>query len=282
LYSLLQRIPKSEPIWLASVNVALSNYFLRQSEWRLALGSMDQLLELIPTACEYEVNTKFRHVPYDRQHVLSVLMSAYRCEVLSRQGRTLMHIGALPEAEERFGTAKMDWIGLNQAGPISPDLEDVPIVQIIPPLLDVNQGLLYFANGTYEQALGCFKRATDLLRTTQGTTTTTLAPKYRMEDWVGPNVAAPEAPHALFTECINNMALSALYTCRMNEAVKLMEGLVREDPTAFLTERLAFNLCTLYELGYDLAASARKKRVLLLIGKRFFLHDVGPESFRVT
>jgi hypothetical protein len=57
---------------------------------------------------------------------------------------------------------------------------------------------------------------------------------------------------------------------------------IQEDPTAFLTERIVFNICTLYELGSDSAASARKKRVLQLIAKRFFLHDVGPESFRVT
>eukprot|EP00541_Cyclophora_tenuis_P018803 CAMPEP_0116576136 /NCGR_PEP_ID=MMETSP0397-20121206/20346_1 /TAXON_ID=216820 /ORGANISM="Cyclophora tenuis, Strain ECT3854" /LENGTH=78 /DNA_ID=CAMNT_0004105107 /DNA_START=244 /DNA_END=480 /DNA_ORIENTATION=- len=77
------------------------------------------------------------------------------------------------------------------------------------------------------------------------------------------------------------MALSALYTCRMREAVRMMESVVREDPTAYLTERLAFNLCTLYELGADTAASARKKRVLQLVAKRFYLHDIGPESFRL-
>jgi hypothetical protein len=61
-----------------------------------------------------------------------------------------------------------------------------------------------------------------------------------------------------------------------------MEGLIREDPTAFLTERVIFNLCTLYELGSDSTVGTRKKRVLQLIAKRFFLHDVGPESFRIN
>jgi hypothetical protein len=68
----------------------------------------------------------------------------------------------------------------------------------------------------------------------------------------------------------------------MKEAVRLMEALVREDPTSYLTERLAFNLCTLYELEADTAASARKKRVLQLVAKRFYLHDIGPEQFRVS
>ena len=68
----------------------------------------------------------------------------------------------------------------------------------------------------------------------------------------------------------------------MADSVMILESLVREDPTAFLTERVAFNLCTLYELGSDSAGSARRKRVLQLIAKRFFLHDIGPESFRLT
>jgi hypothetical protein len=68
----------------------------------------------------------------------------------------------------------------------------------------------------------------------------------------------------------------------MKDAVVSLEGLVRDDPAAFLTERVAFNLCTLYELGSDSAVATRNKRVLQLIAKRFFLHDIGPESFRVT
>ena len=61
-----------------------------------------------------------------------------------------------------------------------------------------------------------------------------------------------------------------------------MESLVRQDPTAFLTERVALNLCTLYELGSDTAVANRKKRTLQLIAKRFYLHDIGPESFRIS
>lgn len=60
-----------------------------------------------------------------------------------------------------------------------------------------------------------------------------------------------------------------------------MEGLIRTDPTCFLTERMALNLCTLYELSADTTVANRKKRALQLIAKRFFLHDVGPESFRI-
>jgi hypothetical protein len=61
-----------------------------------------------------------------------------------------------------------------------------------------------------------------------------------------------------------------------------MEGLVREDPTMYLTEGVAFNLCTLYELGSDGDECTRRKKILQRVAKRFFLHDVGVESFRLT
>jgi hypothetical protein len=38
---------------------------------------------------------------------------------------------------------------------------------------------------------------------------------------------------------------------------------------------------TLYELSSDAATSTRKKRVLQVIAKRFFLHDIGAECFRL-
>ena len=69
--------------------------------------------------------------------------------------------------------------------------------------------------------------------------------------------------------------------CRLHDAIQVLEGLIRTDPTCFLTERMALNLCTLYELSADTTVANRKKRTLQLIAKRFFLHDVGPESFRI-
>ena len=147
LYSLRERIPNEEPVWITSVNNALANSFLRQGEWRLALASLDNILGLIPAASEYEVNTKFNNSP-DKQTILSTLIAAYSCEVLSRQGRALLQIGALPEAEERFGRAKTNWINTAQSSStMNAEVEHMPTVQIIPPLLDVNQGLLYFASG---------------------------------------------------------------------------------------------------------------------------------------
>lgn len=71
------------------------------------------------------------------------------------------------------------------------------------------------------------------------------------------------------------------WQCRLQEAVHVLESIIRQNPSEALTERTALNLCTLYELSGDAASSTRKKKTLQLIAKRFFLHDIGPESFRL-
>ena len=272
LFGLREKIPKDQSIWLISIDNALANLFLRQGEWRLALGSLDRILEGIPAAVECELQQQFPNAS-DR-HILQV---AYRCEILSRQGRALLQVGALPEVQQRFVKARTEWESVIASNHLSDELGSHVMVRTIPCLLETNDGLYYFSKSKFEMASDSFTRATEQFRANG-----TLVPKYRAEDWMGPTVAGSETHHVLYSECINNIALCALYTCRMGDAIQYLEDLVREDPTAFLTERVAFNLATLYELGCDSAASARKKRVLQLVAKRFFLHDIGPESFRVT
>ena len=67
----------------------------------------------------------------------------------------------------------------------------------------------------------------------------------------------------------------------MQSSVQELENLIREDPCLYLTEGVAFNLCTLYELGSEGEECMRKKKVLQRVAKRFYLHDVGVESFRL-
>ena len=67
----------------------------------------------------------------------------------------------------------------------------------------------------------------------------------------------------------------------MRSAVQELEGLIREDPCVYLTEGMAFNLCTLYELGFDGEECSRKKKLLQRVAKRFSLHDISVESFRL-
>jgi hypothetical protein len=91
-----------------------------------------------------------------------------------------------------------------------------------------------------------------------------------------------DADSSLTVESLNNLSLCLLYSGNMRLAVQELEGLVREDPTLYLTEGMAFNMCTLYELGSDGEECTRRKKILQRVAKRFFLHDVGVESFRLN
>ena len=278
LHAIVCRIPESDDVrWKLCAYRALANAFSRKREWRMAMVALERMLPLLGEATKQELTANNATLAISSPSVRNLLEAAYRTEVLSVQGRYLLHAGAVAEASHIFQEAQKQWTqSITETGANSADLEGNVAVQHIPAQLLANEGLVCFAYANYEHAIECFKKATDTLRTFG------LESVYRSVDWVGPATVGV-APHpSLFNECINNMAICALYTCRMPEAVNLMESLVREDPTAFLTERVAFNMCTMYELGCDSTASARKKRVLQLVAKRFFLHDVGPESFRIN
>jgi tetratricopeptide (TPR) repeat protein len=274
LFELRERIPDEEAVWLTSVDNALANMFLRQSRWRLALGSYDRILELIPAATKQYVESNYPSVN-DREELEQFMAEAHRCEILSRQGRTLLQIGALPQVANAFEAATEVWNSI--ASRIPPELANHRLVKMLPVQMAMNEGLFDFSKSNYDRAMVPLSKAVELLRS-DGLP----ALKYEVEDWMGPTVAGSETPTIVYTECTNNMALCYLYTCRMKDAVETLEGSIRDDAGSFLTERTVFNLCTLYELGADSATSAKRKRVLQLIAKRFFLHDVGPESFRVT
>lgn len=281
LHALLDRIPESDDIrWKLTTHRALANAFSRKREWRMAMLELERMLPHLAEATRQELaSTSTITTITSPTTAHQLLETAYRTEILSVQGRYLLHAGAVAEAGHLFQTAQLDWNKtIAEVGPpVTSDLANHIAVQHVPAQLLSNEGLLCFAYTNYDQAIECFKNATDTLRDYNS-----LSPVYRPEEWVGPSVVGVASHASLFNECINNMAICALYTCRMLEAVTLMESLVREDPTSFLTERVAFNLCTMYELGCDTTASARKKRVLQLVAKRFFLHDVGPESFRIN
>jgi len=277
------------PTWLVSVDNALANIYVRRQEWRQALGSWDRVLKLLPDATKAEIrsNTNGRYDDLSMMtgptmsvdDVAAILQNVYRCEILSRQGRVLLQAGAIFEASEVFDLAKT--IFSDDIEPrifsLPTKIKDHPVLNGLPSLIEINEALCCFSKSRYDRSLQCFTNAVDYLRKQD-----TIHPTYNIEDWVGPSIVTCIEPNVLYSEAVGNMALCHLYECRMNEAVALLEGLVREDPTAFLTERAAFNLCTLYELGSDTKVGTRKKKVLQLIAKRFFLHDVGPESFRIN
>jgi len=273
-------------LWLVCIDHTLCNAFQRQGEWRLALSALDNVLQNLSKATEQEINSRclVQEGSKEYQWVKSNLTGAYRCEVYSRQGRMMLQVGALKEASQLFQAATKEWtdttaIASSAPGGISDEtqqkINDFLNARHVMSTLLMNDGLLCFAHPDYDQAIPYFSKAIDLQRAATAT-------KYQLEEWIaGLDVVGADSNQTVLTDCCNNLALCSLYTCRMQEAVRIMESLIRDDPTSYLTEGLAFNLCTLYELGHEPAVSTHKKRVLQLIAKRFFLHDIGPESFRI-
>lgn len=274
LQEVQSRIPKDDPVSLVCVSNALANLFLLKGDWRLALVALDRILVLIPEATEAEAKLKQSNTS-NSSELRALLATAYKCEILCRQGRTLLQVGALPQVAEVFEFARSEWTIAEEK--IHPDLASLSVLKLMSCQMQVNEALFYFAKSNTEHAMESFTKALERLRSQE-----LLNQRYSVDVYMGSGVVGIDTTNALYSECINNLALCSLYTCRMQDAVNLLEDLVRADPTAFLTERVAFNLCTLYELGADSAVSARRKRVLQLIAKRFFLHDIGPESFRVA
>lgn len=280
LCHLREDIPSTESPWIASLDNALANIYIRRGEWRLAIGALDRLIDLVPQVVQAEVLSL---LGAENEILAKFWTEAYISEILSRQGRIFLQIGGLAEAKQLFGAAKTMWTQ-NQSSessiPLSGELStrNTTLRVVMEASLEINDGLVHFSDNNYENAMQSFSGALDVLKIGNSG----FHSPYKMEEWVGPTVAGLQAPSLLYNEASNNISLCNLYMCNMKEAVLQLEELVREDPAAFLTERVAFNLCTLYELGSDSAVATRRKHVLQLIAKRFFLHDVGPESFRVT
>jgi tetratricopeptide (TPR) repeat protein len=194
---------------------------------------------------------------------------------------------------------------------------------MVPVQLAMNRGLLSFAEERYEQASQDFHQAIQHYKkgteqTSGSTGQQSCSTEYRRSDWIsGPLLtvdkssgvdeeeedegffSSEESSHwvpplpptteggaALYVECVNNLALTAVYTCRLQDAVTVLENLVRDDPAVFLTNRVVSNLCTLYELGGDAAVASRQKKVLQCVASRYGLlqgaSDLAPDNFRLT
>jgi len=267
-----------EGSWIASLDGALANCYIRAEEWRLALGAIDRMMDSLPTVAKAQVQNL---LGVDNPELSKLWTKAYRAELLSREGRIFLQIGGLDEAKQLFAAAKTCWTSMKSLTIPLPEAlakRNTTLQVVTESMLEINDGLVHFSESNYEQALEAFGGATEILKLHAGGFTSS----YQKDEWLGPSIAGCQTTSMLYHEAVNNSSLCHLYACRMDEAVDTLEQLVREEPAQFLTERVAFNLCTLYELGSDAAIATRKKRVLQLLAKRFFLHDIGPESFRVT
>jgi len=62
------------------------------------------------------------------------------------------------------------------------------------------------------------------------------------------------------------MAVCALYTGHLTDALDTLEELVNSNPDVYLQEGILFNLCTLYELESS-HANSKKQKLLSLVSK---------------
>lgn len=298
---------------MGRVDVALSNAFVRQSPHSRRARPKPYL-----AACQATPIPS----PIPPTKPANRIASALRWErprgfeVRSRQGRILLQSGGCDEAEEAFAVASDEVPGLTATleeadaifargggggGGESPEDEvdgaddnaplravDSFLVRNAPTQVMINDGLLLFSRQRYDEALDRFLEAMDAQREEDERRRSLLLDpdSDRDGDPSSSNLFLEtigiDSDPSLLVPAMNDAALCALYTCRMRDAVSMMESLVRESPSRYLTERLAFNLCTLYELGSDGATSERRKRILQAVAKRFFLHDVGSECFRIN
>jgi tetratricopeptide (TPR) repeat protein len=292
LYKLQERFRQRHESrhWMVTLFQALANVHVKQQEWRLALSCLDAVLygrhhddDNDKTFLEGLVEWEYQHNRSIALNQKEQLLSAYKVEICTRQLRILLQIGALEQARVIMDQAQQEATkALAMTTFITQNIWLDP--RRIRAQLAMNQGLLQFARQDYESAMAFYKKAVDELRE-QPFDDDDDDDDSDLSKLLTYSLNCPlglEHPSELLSHCWNNVALCSLNLCQMKEAVRMMESLVRASPTKYLTEGLAFNLATLYELGADTAVSSKRKRVLQLVAKRFSLHDIGAEYFRVT
>ena len=257
----------------------LSNLYFLQQEYRMALETLDQILNLLDefvisnlSSCEY-VYTSLKGIQSIeiKDMFFSSFLSSSRIEILSRQGRIFLQMGAITEALHVFEVAQNFipevLITLNTASKddsMKYVLNSLQIINAAPMQLLLNEGLLLFSQKKFDMAFNKFRALIETQRKSRYISSSRNERWLSVQDFVMP--------------ALNNMALSAFYSCRLDDAISSMEALVKESPTRYLTDDLVFNLCTLYELVAD--GVGRKKRVLQVIAKRYVIQDISPSSFR--
>jgi len=270
VYKLREKIDEKDLLF--KLDSVLVNILVRKEEWRLALGTLDKMLGYSEEAVKAWLKSNDDS---------DVLVKAVRIELYSRQGKILLQAGCLPAAATVFERAHDVYQTMSPETDTNDAVaslqgNDLILVKNVPTQIVLNEGLLHFAHIDYDLAEKKFKKAVEFQRVQQRRGGENEARECLAYDGL------IDIEGNLLVPCLNNLALCALYTCRLLEAVTMIETLIREDPSKYLTESIAFNLCTLYELGSDNATSEKNKKVLQSIAKRFTLHDIGKENFRLS
>lgn len=288
-------------VWKSTIDNAIVNACIRMKEWRMALHYLEELINGVHEGVDREVHWWCRQeslggsVGEDaRSQLRELITSAAFVELLSRQMLILLQLGAVAAAEAvqgdvRIHAAKID--GIVFTGALSRIHREFALIRQVPVRQMVNDGLILFAKSDYESAAKHFRGAVQLQEEMTAAVHNSISfsntdapspPGYpSWKDLDSPTLGF-DADSSLTVDCVNNLSLCLLCTGKMRAAVEEMEMLIRKDPCANLTEGMAFNLCTLYELGSDGEECTRRKKRLQRVAKRFFLHDIGVESFRLN
>lgn len=286
----------------------LSNGFIRGNDVRQAIKCLDDALTFIDDSFECD-----RPRLEDKSTMLSWL--ACRVELLSCQGRILIEYGAIDSAESLFKQAKenydcmihlMSLINQHQrhahatdesqiSASHSEDKKTFLIVERASYRVTFDNALLHFGRGRYEPAQDEFLHALNIQATMHAhlINESPLVPYF----WTDNNPNEYDVDIFLLSnrlwythqsilddvsECCINLSLCSLYSGRMREAIHTLESIMRQYPKTFMTDCSIFNLCTLYELGYDPMYSEKKKIILWTVANKVQLDDlIDKDTFRL-
>jgi len=298
-------------VWKSTIDNAIVDACIRMKEWRLALHFLEELIGGVEEGVNREVlwwcrrqegvvvagssSSSLGEETTSVVQLRELITSAAYVELLSRQILVLLQSGAIKAAETVQGNVRLHASrveGIVLSGELSCIHREFALVRQVPVRLMVNDGLILFAQSDYELAATRFREAMEMQDSVTADSNNDSSALNSMDVPSSPaypswkDLDSPtlgfDADSSLTVECINNLSLCLLYSGKMREAVREMESLIRKDPCEYLTEGMAFNLCTLYELGSDGEECTKRKKRLQRVAKRFFLHDIGVESFRLN
>ncbi len=76
-------------------------------------------------------------------------------------------------------------------------------------------------------------------------------------------------------QAINNKALCYLYSCKLSEAIKLLEDTIKSSPEKNVSDAIVFNLCSLYDSKSE-SSEDQKKSIRTIVWKH------APDNFDLS
>ncbi|OQS05633.1 hypothetical protein THRCLA_02269 [Thraustotheca clavata] len=223
--------PDDAPAWAGMATIAMINTYLERKKLHLALRMTLQYV-----AKNENIFTPWELVIW-----------------LSRVGRIHLQMGNLVGAEQVFMRAssipfdaEYDWTAR----------------------LHLNQGLLYFAQNKFKEALDTFNTILQLYCTPEPVMYAS-DPFLSIDDGDVVSCAA------------NNLAICALYSCEVHTAVTVLESVLQGDPVRHLHSAIVFNLSTLYDLVCDNANATNRKEMIKRVAEAYAIEHIDSSSFRI-